>query len=67
MPADHPLMALAGRDDFLLTPHVAWASDEAMARLAEQTIGCLEAYVGGAPVNVVVEPAARRAGVGGGR
>ncbi|PAS93042.1 MAG: glycerate dehydrogenase, partial [Candidatus Dactylopiibacterium carminicum] len=27
-PAGHPLLAIAGRPDVILTPHVAWASDE---------------------------------------
>jgi glycerate dehydrogenase len=60
MPAEHPLAALVGRPDFLLTPHVAWASDEAMGRLAEQSVRCLEAYVAGTPINVVVDGRAGR-------
>ncbi|TBR38550.1 D-2-hydroxyacid dehydrogenase [Marinomonas agarivorans] len=34
MPADHPLQALTDYPNFLLTPHVAWASDGAMQKLA---------------------------------
>ena len=30
---DHPLQALTKRPNFLLTPHIAWASDEAMQTL----------------------------------
>ena len=56
-PADHPFMALLGRPDFLLTPHVAWASDEAIQRLADQLIDNFEAFAGNTPVNVVGDPA----------
>jgi glycerate dehydrogenase len=52
-PPDHPLMRLSAREDFILTPHVAWASREAIAALAEQLIGNIEAFVSGAPRNVI--------------
>ncbi len=52
-PADHPFMALLDRPDFILTPHVAWASDEAVQSLADQLIDNVEAFARGAPVNVV--------------
>jgi glycerate dehydrogenase len=52
-PADHPFMALLDRPDFILTPHVAWASDEAVQTLADQLIDNLEAFVAGRPRNVV--------------
>lgn len=52
-PADHPFMALLDRPDFILTPHVAWASAEAIQALADQLIDNVEAFVRGAPVNVV--------------
>jgi glycerate dehydrogenase len=35
--------------NLIVTPHVAWASDEAMHGFAEQLIGNLEAFVAGAP------------------
>ena len=38
---------------FHLTPHVAWASQEAMQILADQLIDNIEAFVGGKPQNVV--------------
>ncbi|MFD0666565.1 D-2-hydroxyacid dehydrogenase [Ramlibacter sp. MAHUQ-53] len=56
-PADHPFMALLDRPDFILTPHVAWASDEAVQSLADQLVDNIEAFVAGTPVNVV-EPKA---------
>ncbi|MEJ1731162.1 NAD(P)-dependent oxidoreductase, partial [Escherichia coli] len=37
-PADHPLMGLLDMPNFILTPHVAWASNEAMQALADQLI-----------------------------
>lgn len=52
-PADHPFMALLDRPDFILTPHVAWASEEAMQILAHQLIDNLEAFVMGSPRNLV--------------
>ena len=52
-PPDHPFMALLDRPDFILTPHVAWASDEAVQALADQVIDNLEAFVAGRPANVV--------------
>lgn len=52
-PAEHPFMRLLERPDFLLTPHVAWASDEAVQALADQLIENIEAFANGAPVNQV--------------
>lgn len=52
-PADHPFMALLDRPDFILTPHVAWASAEAIQALADQLIDNIEAFVRGTPVNAV--------------
>jgi glycerate dehydrogenase len=39
--------------NLIVTPHVAWASREAMQGFAEQLIGNLEAFVAGAPRNRV--------------
>jgi glycerate dehydrogenase len=39
--------------NFILTPHVAWASDDAMQCLAEQLIDNIEAFVNGTPQNLV--------------
>jgi glycerate dehydrogenase len=52
-PPDHPFMQLLGRPDFILTPHVAWASAEAMQSLADQLIDNIEAFWNGAPRNLV--------------
>lgn len=40
--------------NFILTPHVAWASGQAMQALADQLIGNIEAFIDGAPRNVVL-------------
>jgi glycerate dehydrogenase len=50
--ADNPLLGLR-LPNFLLTPHVAWASAGAMQTLADMLIDNIEAYVDGAPINVV--------------
>lgn len=51
--ADSPLMRLVDLPNCIITPHVAWASHQAQARLAEQLIDNIEAFVAGKPVNVV--------------
>jgi glycerate dehydrogenase len=51
--ADHPFMALVQRPDFILTPHVAWASDEAIQDLADQLVDNVNAFVLGEPKNCV--------------
>jgi glycerate dehydrogenase len=39
--------------NFIVTPHIAWASQEAMQILADQLIDNIEAFVAGKPQNVV--------------
>ncbi len=39
--------------NLIVTPHVAWASREAMQILADQLIDNIEAFVGGTPRHVV--------------
>lgn len=52
-PVDSPLMKLLDLPNFILTPHVAWASQEAVQSLADQLIDNIEAFHGGNPRNVV--------------
>lgn len=52
-PTESPLMRLAQRPNVLVTPHVAWASEQAMATLAERTIANIEAFIAGTPINLV--------------
>jgi glycerate dehydrogenase len=51
--ADNPLMRVASRPNVIVTPHVAWASDEAQQTLADQLMDNVAAFVAGNPVNVV--------------
>jgi glycerate dehydrogenase len=52
----NPLLApeLLALPNFILLPHIAWASDTAMQTLADQLIDNIEAFVRGEPRNVVV-------------
>ncbi|NMG68819.1 D-2-hydroxyacid dehydrogenase [Parazoarcus communis] len=50
---DNPLLQAAARRNVILTPHVAWASDEAQQTLADQLIENIELFVGGTPRNLV--------------
>jgi glycerate dehydrogenase len=52
-PPDHPLMRLLDLPNFILTPHVAWASAEAVQGLADQLIDNIEAFQTGRPANKV--------------
>jgi glycerate dehydrogenase len=49
---DNPLLRLR-LPNFVLTPHVAWASGGAMQTLADMLVDNLEAWVAGKPTNVV--------------
>lgn len=51
--ADSPMMRIAARPNVILTPHVAWASDEAQQTLADQLIDNIENFVAGRPTNLV--------------
>ncbi|MCU6498592.1 D-2-hydroxyacid dehydrogenase [Rugamonas sp. A1-17] len=51
-PADNVLLNLR-LPNFILTPHSAWASSQAMQVLADQLIDNIEAWVAGAPRNTV--------------
>jgi glycerate dehydrogenase len=48
----HPLLDIR-RPNFILTPHVAWASDGAMQFLADQLIDNIEHWAAGKPQNLV--------------
>ncbi|MGV2291694.1 D-2-hydroxyacid dehydrogenase [Trinickia sp. YCB016] len=50
---DSPLMRIAGRPNVILTPHVAWASDEAQQGLADQLVDNIENFISGKPTNLV--------------
>jgi glycerate dehydrogenase len=46
-------MKLLDLPNFILTPHTAWASQEAIQSLCDQLIDNIEAFVAGKPRNVV--------------
>ena len=48
----HPLLDVR-RHNFILTPHVAWASDNAMQFLADQLIDNIDRWAEGTPQNLV--------------
>lgn len=54
-PVGHPMVdpQLLALPNFLLTPHVAWASRPAMQTLADQLTANIEAFVAGRPQNRV--------------
>lgn len=50
---DNPLLSVAHRPDVILTPHTAWASDQAMAVLWGQVVESIDAFLAGRPVRVL--------------
>lgn len=46
---DNPILKIAHRPDVLLTPHVAWASQDAMEEVWRQTVGAVDAFATGRP------------------
>ena len=48
-----PMMRIADRPNVIVTPHVAWASDEAQQSLADQLMDNIENFVAGRPTNLV--------------
>ena len=49
---DNPLLGVR-QPNFMLTPHVAWASAGAMQTLADMLVDNVEAFVAGTPLNAV--------------
>lgn len=47
MPDSHPFMELMDYPNFILTPHVAWGSEEAIQTLADQLINNINSFVEG--------------------
>lgn len=50
-PADHPFSAIMGRPNVIITPHVGWASLEAMQACWCQVIDNIEGFAAGRPSN----------------
>jgi glycerate dehydrogenase len=52
-PPDHCFQAILGRPNVIITPHVGWASQEAMQALWQQVIAHIENFQAGRPTNAV--------------
>jgi glycerate dehydrogenase len=50
---DHPLLKLADRVNVIITPHIAWASDASMQRLANFLVANIESHLAGKILNLV--------------
>ncbi len=50
---DHPFRPILGRPNVIVTPHVSWASNEAMQVLWDQVVRHIENFHAGQPSNVV--------------
>jgi len=50
---DHPYYGLMGQPNFILTPHVGWASSEAMQTVADQVIDNIENFINASPSNKI--------------
>jgi len=50
---DNPIQKVLERPNFILTPHTAWASDEAMKEVWRQVIRAIDDYHAGSPSNVL--------------
>ena len=53
MPNDHPFSAIMDRPNVIITPHVAWASEEAMQTLWDQVVSHIENFAAGTPSNLL--------------
>ena len=51
---DHPMSRIAGRDNVVLTPHMAWGSYEARVRCCEEIALNIESYLKGEKRNRIV-------------
>jgi len=52
-PRDHPFSRIMGRSNVIITPHVGWASQEAMQGCWSQVIDNIECFEAGRPSNAV--------------
>jgi len=50
---DSPLLSIAGRNNVIITPHSAWASEQAMQSLADILGNNVDAFLLGSPQNLV--------------
>jgi glycerate dehydrogenase len=52
-PRDHPFRRIMGRPNVIITPHIGWASQEAMQACWRQVIGNIESFEAGHPSHAV--------------
>jgi glycerate dehydrogenase len=52
-PPDHPMLAVLDRPNVIVTPHVAWASRQAMQTVWDQVVRHIENFQAGSPSGVV--------------
>ncbi|MEM1162632.1 MAG: D-2-hydroxyacid dehydrogenase [Pseudomonadota bacterium] len=50
---DNPLLKVLERPNVIVTPHTAWASDEAQIEVWDQVLGGINGYKSGSPINRV--------------
>ncbi len=50
---DAPLLSIADRTNVIITPHISWASEQAMQYLANTVSRNVDAYLNGKPINLV--------------
>ena len=53
MPNSHAFSAIMDRPNVIITPHVAWASEEAMQTLWNQVVSHIENFAAGTPSNLL--------------
>ncbi|MBO5212188.1 MAG: hydroxyacid dehydrogenase [Clostridia bacterium] len=53
LPKDHPFTALYGLKNVSLTPHMAWGSFESRTRCFNTVLSNIEAFLNGAPENII--------------
>jgi len=51
--ADNPLLSVLDLPNVIVTPHVAWASQEAMQTLWDQCVGHVDNFLAGTPTNTL--------------
>jgi len=53
---NNPIFEVIEMDNFILTPHVAWSSEDAMQGLIDKAIGNIEKFIHGDAMQCVVHP-----------
>lgn len=51
--SDNPILSILDRPNVIITPHIAWASEDAMQTLWDQTIQNIDNFLSGNPSNIL--------------